>query len=98
MKDSKNMTEYPEVIECSYKFFSNKRCKYFPCHANFNDLNFNCLFCFCPLYFIAQCGGNFKIIKNGQTKIKDCSNCIYPHYPNNYQEIIDKLVKFINKI
>jgi len=70
----------------SSKFFVNKSCEYFPCHKTDDLENFNCLFCFCPLYKNMNCGGNFKILKNG---IKDCSNCLLPHY--NYEYIIDKI-------
>ena len=54
-----------------YKFFQNKECEYFPCHKVKNTENFNCLFCYCPLYALGdKCGGNFKYIEGG---IKDCS-------------------------
>lgn len=46
-----------------YKFFQNKECEYFPCHKVKNTENFNCLFCYCPLYALGdKCGGNFKYI------------------------------------
>ena len=32
-----------------------------------------------------------KIIKQGDTKIKDCSSCVFPHIPGNY----DKIVEFL---
>ncbi len=61
----------------SYKFFTNKDCEYFPCHKTDNPNDFNCLFCFCPLYALGKnCGGNFSILENG---IKDCSKCMLPH-------------------
>lgn len=34
----------------SYRFFQNKECEYFPCHKTENEEEFNCLFCYCPLY------------------------------------------------
>ena len=37
-----------------YKFFSHKQCEYFPCHKTDDPDNFNCLFCFCPLYLKEQ--------------------------------------------
>ncbi len=73
----------------SYCFFSNKECKYFPCHNGLEE--FNCLFCYCPLYFIKDCGGNFKILDNG---VKDCSDCIIPHTPGGYKIILEKLAKY----
>jgi iron complex transport system ATP-binding protein len=46
----------------------------------------NCVFCFCPLYEWPECGGNFKMLKNG---IKDCSKCTLPHERGDY--VIKKL-------
>lgn len=71
-----------------YKFFQNKECEYFPCHKVKNTENFNCLFCYCPLYALGdKCGGNFKYIEGG---IKDCSGCLLPHSPKGYDYIISK--------
>lgn len=77
----------------SYKFFTNKDCEYFPCHKTDNPNDFNCLFCFCPLYALGKnCGGNFSILENG---IKDCSKCMLPHNKKNYKYIIDKFQEII---
>lgn len=74
----------------NYKFFQNNKCEYFPCHNTDDKTNFNCLFCYCPLYFLGKkCGGNFSYI-NG--KIKDCSNCLIPHKKENY-EYINNIIK-----
>lgn len=71
-----------------YSYFSHKQCEYFPCHPNADPDNFNCLFCYCPLYVLGeQCGGNFQYLENG---FKDCSNCQYPHLKQNYQKILDR--------
>ncbi len=72
----------------SYKFVQNKACAYFPCHKNADPETFNCLFCYCPLYFLGErCKGNFKKIGlNGE--IKDCSHCLIPHKPENYEYIV----------
>ena len=72
----------------SFKFFNNCDCEYFPCHKVENKEEFNCLFCFCPLYRIDDCGGNCVYLDNG---VKDCSNCLIPHNASNYDYIIDKL-------
>ena len=70
-------------MENSYRFFENKDCKYFPCHQGLTD--FNCLFCYCPLYALGEnCGGNFRYTQKG---IKDCTNCLRPHIRENYPEI-----------
>lgn len=71
----------------SYRFFSNKDCEYYPCHKS-NEIN--CLFCFCPLYLITDCGGNSTYLQNG---VKDCSNCTLPHSKKGYDYIIEKLIK-----
>ena len=44
----------------SYRFFQNKECEYFPCHKAENEEEFNCLFCYCPLYRENKCIGNPK--------------------------------------
>ena len=65
----------------------NLQCEYFPCHKVSDIKNFNCLFCFCPLYHIDDCGGSFTYTKNG---IKNCQDCIIPHQKENYGSIMKK--------
>ena len=78
----------------NYKFFNHKDCEYFPCHKTNDPDNFNCLFCYCPLYALKdKCGGNFRYTDNG---IKDCSNCFLPHRRDNYDYIIRKFQDIIN--
>ena len=73
-------------MENSYRFFENKDCKYFPCHKGLTD--FNCLFCYCPLYALGdKCGGNFTYVGDG---IKDCSGCLVPHGRGSYSYITKK--------
>lgn len=68
-----------------FRFFQNRDCEYFPCHAHADPQKFNCLFCYCPLYALGdRCGGNFTYTKDG---IKDCSACLFPHAPQNYPQI-----------
>ncbi len=72
----------------SERFFSNKDCPYFPCHKTDDPENFNCLFCYCPLYALGdRCGGNYKYIGG---ICKDCSDCLLPHHPKGYDYIISK--------
>ena len=72
----------------SYCFFQNKDCAYFPCHKVEDDSNFNCLFCFCPLYALGdKCGGNCTYTENG---IKDCSGCLIPHSAGGYDYILSR--------
>ena len=53
----------------NYKFFQHRECEFFPCHKTEDEENFNCLFCYCPLYALGEnCGGNFKYTEDG---IKD---------------------------
>ncbi len=60
----------------SYKFVQNKECEYFPCHK-VKEENFNCLFCYCPLYVLKEaCGGNPKFLEDGT---KSCMDCVSPH-------------------
>lgn len=74
-----------EFSEKHYAYFCNKECEYFPCHPTENPDNFNCLFCYCPLYALGnRCGGNFSYSQNGY---KDCSKCMYPHLRENYSKI-----------
>jgi len=43
----------------AYSFFQNVECEHFPCHETSRPTDFNCLFCFCPLYHLgADCGGD----------------------------------------
>ena len=82
----------------NYKFFNHKDCEFFPCHKTNKPEEFNCLFCYCPLYALGEnCGGNFKYTDKG---IKDCSSCILPHKKVNYNYIMSKfqdLVKITSK-
>ena len=73
----------------NYEFFQNKDCEYFPCHRCSDSENFNCLFCYCPLYALGEnCGGNFRYTEDG---IKDCSDCLRPHRRENYEKILESM-------
>ena len=73
----------------NYNYFQNRECEYFPCHEGADPDNFNCLFCFCPLYALGdRCGGGFSYTENG---IKDCSSCLRPHRRENYDKIMEKM-------
>ena len=59
--------------ENDHSYFQNRQCKYFPCHTVEDEDEFNCLFCYCPLYMLGdKCGGNFVYTERG---IKNCRNC-----------------------
>ena len=77
----------------NYDFIQNTACEYFPCHKGVCKENFNCLFCYCPLYALAdKCGGNFTYTDNG---IKDCSCCTIPHDCNQYYMILERMSEVI---
>ena len=71
-----------------YSFVQNRACEYFPCHSTNDPEHFNCLFCYCPLYRMKDCGGNPTYLSNG---IKDCSNCTVPHFC--YDHVLNKLME-----
>ena len=76
-------------MENSYKFFSNSSCEYFPCHGLPRAEEFNCLFCYCPLYSMREhCEGLFTYTAKG---LKCCAECHLPHLPQYYDTVIGKL-------
>ncbi len=77
------------TVGAEYQYFSNKSCEYFPCHPGADPEDFNCLFCYCPLYALGDaCGGDFTRTAAG---VKDCSNCLFPHRRENYAGIMRAL-------
>ena len=61
----------------SSSFFQNRACECFPCHEGVPLDEFNCLFCYCPLYALGDaCGGNFSYSASG---VKVCTNCTLLH-------------------
>ena len=80
------MSEKPYWEGKHYAFFQNRECEFFPCHKGADPENFNCLFCYCPLYALGKkCGGNCSFTESG---IKDCSGCLVPHRRENYGRIV----------
>lgn len=83
----------------NYSFFQNRECEYFPCHPGVKKEDFNCLFCYCPLYALGKnCGGAFTYDDKG---IKDCSRCLIPHRRENYDYILKKypdILRLMQKI
>ena len=81
------MAEYWEGK--NFSFINHKDCEFFPCHKTEDPDNFNCLFCYCPLYALKdKCGGNFKYTEDG---IKDCSGCLRPHRRECYEGICKQM-------
>ena len=76
-----------------YAYFSHKKCEYFPCHRGADPEDFNCLFCYCPLYALGdKCGGNFKYNEKG---FKDCTNCQLPHKKDVYKRQVLPTVRLL---
>ncbi|MCR5089643.1 MAG: cysteine-rich small domain-containing protein [Oscillospiraceae bacterium] len=70
----------------NYRFFQNRDCEFFPCHKGVPEEDFNCLFCYCPLYALGEaCRGNCRYLPNG---IKSCENCAFPHFRGNYDAVL----------
>lgn len=68
-------------------YFCNDKCEYFPCHKLPKE-KFSCLFCYCPLYDVEDCGGTYTYTDKG---IKNCMDCTFPHERENYPKVIKKL-------
>ena len=82
--------------ERHYAFFQNRACEFFPCHKGADAVNFNCLFCYCPLYALGRkCGGNFRYTEKG---IKDCTNCQFPHKRENYDKVTGRFQEIVELI
>lgn len=72
--------------ERKYAFFQNRECEFFPCHEGIKEEDFNCLFCYCPLYTLGEaCGGDYCFTDR---KIKNCSGCAFPHHRENYDAVL----------
>lgn len=82
--EKKGLSMKPE--ESRYSFFQHQECEFFPCHETQRPEDFNCLFCYCPLYTLGSaCGGNCRWTEQG---VKDCSGCMVPHGRDSYSRII----------
>ena len=83
-------------LQYDYEFYQNTDCKYFPCHKTDKPEEFNCHFCYCPLYCLDdECGGNFSYNKKG---IKDCTECLRPHVPHPDSSFYACVSKIIDDI
>jgi Zn-finger protein len=78
-----------------YAFFCHSQCEAFPCHSVEDTDNFNCLFCYCPLYMLGkECGGS----PDFHSGIKDCSNCTLPHERKNYGVIVGRFEDIVKQM
>lgn len=72
----------------SAAFFTNTACEFFPCHEGIAPEDFNCLFCFCPLYALgANCGGAYYFNEGG---VKCCEKCNLPHRGELGMEMLEE--------
>ena len=79
-----------------YAFFCHRDCEYFPCHPTQDPDNFNCLFCYCPLYALGpDCGGNFTYKESG---VKDCTRCSLPHRRENFGYVVSKVRELVRRM
>ncbi|MCR4590459.1 MAG: cysteine-rich small domain-containing protein [Lachnospiraceae bacterium] len=81
----------------TFKYFENRECKFYPCHEMGDKGGVNCLFCYCPLYFMKDCPGTYHYVEKGGKKIKSCVDCTFPHEEGNYGEMIKKINDLIQK-
>lgn len=87
---------FMNCMDKKYAYFSHKECEYFPCHEGADEENFNCLFCYCPLYTLGEdCGGDFVYLENG---IKDCTKCTYPHKRENYEGVTGRYGEIVERM
>ena len=83
----------PTDFQAHFAFFQNKECEYFPCHETDKPEDFNCLFCYCPLYALGRkCKGNYVYRAGG---VKDCSGCLIPHRRENYAYITGRYEEIV---
>ncbi len=73
-------------MKASFRFFENRDCQFFPCHNLQGD--FNCLFCYCPFFFLPECPGEYEYKEKNGYRVKVCTDCAYPHKPENYDEMM----------
>ena len=77
--------------ENSTRYFENRACKSYPCHEGSDHIN--CLFCFCPLYHLQNCPGEYEMKEKDGKLIKSCMNCRFPHEADNYDKVMEILRK-----
>ena len=74
------------MSEKRYAFFQHRDCEFFPCHKGVPEADFNCLFCYCPLYALGKhCGGACVYLPSG---VKSCEHCAFPHRRENFDAVL----------
>jgi len=93
MDNKQNVSVSAAFQSKNYAFINHRACEAFPCHSTTDIESFNCLFCYCPLYFTGEsCGGAFTYTAKG---VKDCSSCTFPHDRANYDLVVERLINEI---
>lgn len=79
-----------------YPFFTHRECPHFPCHEGIAPDDFNCIFCYCPLYALGpDCGGNFSYTSAGY---KDCTACVLPHKGDTGTRLVKEKFALLAKL
>ena len=79
-----------------FSFFQNRECEYFPCHKGVAEEDFNCLFCYCPLYALGRkCGGSCAYNEKGN---KVCADCAFPHRAENYEKVLARYAEIMRVV
>jgi len=91
--NSKQTEDNTKEQKASFQYFENRDCQYYPCH-NLQASGFNCLFCFCPIYF-AICPGTPQYKEKNGVLFKSCADCEYPHRPENHRAIIEYIASVL---
>ena len=80
----------------SSRFFRNTECQYFPCHKGIAEKDFNCLFCYCPLYVLGRnCGGNWHYTDKG---VKSCKSCAFPHQRDHFDRVVARFPEILEAL
>ena len=70
--------------ERHYAFFQNRDCEYFPCHETKHPEDFNCLFCYCPLYALGRDKGLLRLsVPAPEGKLRPCDRPLYGNRQKN---------------
>lgn len=89
-------TQLASTSHHEYPFFTNRTCPYFPCHDDLDPDEFNCLFCYCPLYALGPaCGGRFTYTDSG---VKNCTGCSIPHRGDAGTKLVREKWEQINRL
>lgn len=82
-----------KIPRFDFHFFQNRDCRYWMCHEGIPENEFSCSHCYCPLYFVEDCGGNPLTTESG---IRDCSACTKPHDKQGWTWIRDRINEEVN--